>query len=89
MKQGDDVFGVISNAMTMKDEVVIIKSKARKLCVERDGMSDEDFEEHWDYNIAGAKGQGQYSVVDDEIPIEVLEEMLDSDDELINPPAEV
>ena len=82
----EDVFGILSNAQTLKDEVVIIKSKARKHCVEVDGMTHEDFEEHWSFNIAGAKGKGQYSVVDDEIDSDSLTEIIDEDEEIINPP---
>jgi len=72
--EGDDVFGILSDAQTFEDKPVILKSKARKVCTERDGMSHEDFEDHWDLNIAGAKGKGQYSVVDDEVPLEVIQE---------------
>lgn len=81
----DDVFGILSNAITCKDEVVILKSKARKVCLS-DGMSDEEFEEHWGYNIAGSKGSGSYSVVDDEIELDMLTELLEEDDDIINPP---
>ena len=86
MKKGDDVFGLISHAESMKDEVVILKSKARKQCTEKDGMSHEEFEEHWGYNIAGAKGSYSYSTVDDEIDVDRLSEILDEDEEIINPP---
>jgi len=82
----DDVFGILSNAETCKEEVVILKSKARKICVENDGMSDEEFEEHWSYNIEGSKGKYSYSVVNDEIELEYLEELLDENDDIINPP---
>ena len=72
---GDDVFGIYSDAETSEDEVVIIKSKAMKLCIERDGMTEEEFEEHWDYNIAGSKGKGSYSVVDDTLTLEEINEI--------------
>jgi hypothetical protein len=83
--EGDDVFGIISHARTCEDEVVILKSKARTLCMERDGMSYDEFEEHWDYNIAGSKGQGSYSVVDDEISHEMLGEMIEEDPDIFDP----
>ena len=85
----EDVYGIISHARLMKDEVVIIKSKARKHCTEVDGMSNEEFDEHWDFNIAGSKGMFQYSVVDDEFDREMLDELIDNDEarEIINPRA--
>jgi len=85
-KETDDVYGILDNAISCEQEIVILKSKARKVCCERDGMSAEEFEEHWSYNIAGSKGKYSYSVVDDEVSIEILDEMLESDESIINPP---
>jgi len=84
----NDVFGILTNAQTGKDELVILKSKAMKSCMELDGMSYEDFLEHWDYNIAGSKGKYSYSVVDDTLESWELQEILDNDEEgeIINPP---
>ena len=83
--EGDDVFGILNNAISCKQEVVILKSKSRKLCMERDGMDHEEFEEHWSYNIEGSKGEISYSVVDDEIGLEELQELLVSDEEIRDP----
>ncbi|GAH21360.1 unnamed protein product, partial [marine sediment metagenome] len=83
--KNDDVFGILSNAVTCKDELVILKSKARSKCIE-DGMDHEEFEEHWDYNIAGSKGKYSYSVVDDEISFDEIGMILDEDEDIINPP---
>jgi len=84
----DDVFGIITHAESCKDELVILKSKAMKVCMERDGMTYEEFQEHWDYNIAGAKGSHSYSVVDDTLESDELQDILDNDEEeeIINPP---
>ena len=80
-----DVFGLFTNARTGKEEVVIVKSKARKHCIEVDGMTEEEFEEHWGYNIAGSKGSGQYSVIDDMDPLEVLQEYIEENTEVLDP----
>ena len=84
----DDVFGIITHAESGKQEIVILKSKAMELCMKRDGMSLEEFEEHWDYNIEGAKGRYSYSVVDDTLTSEMIADYIDNDEdnEIINPP---
>lgn len=83
-----DVFGILSNAITCKDELVILKSKAMKHCMEIDGMTYEEFQEHWSFNIEGSKGKYSYSVVDDTLSIDDIQEILDNDEsnEIINPP---
>ena len=83
-----DVFGIIRHATTCKEELVIMKSKAMKHCMEVDGMSWEEFQEHWDYNIAGSLGKHSYSTVDDTLMPDELQELLDNDEdgEIINPP---
>ena len=73
--RNENIYGLMEDARTGKRQVVIIKSLARSRCVNEDGMTDEQFEEHWDYNIAGSKGVGQYSVVDDEVTDEQYHEL--------------
>lgn len=73
-KEYDDVFGIHTDAITGKDSIVILKSKAYISCTEIDGMTDEQFEEHWNYNIAGSKGESSYSVVDDTLTLEEIRE---------------
>lgn len=84
--EDNDVFGVLSNAKDGSREIVILKSKAKDQCMYGDGMTEEEFEEHWSYNIEGSKGKYSYSVVDDTLYQDMLEEMIDNDEDLINPP---
>lgn len=85
--KNDDVFGLIRHADTCKTEIVILKSKAITQMMEVDGMSYEEADEYYEYNIAGALGEHSYSCVDDTITEDMLSEMLDEDDnEIINPP---
>lgn len=80
-----DVYGLITHADSVKSEVVILKSKAIRNCI-NDGMSEEDAEEFYDYNIAGAYGDGSYSCVDDDLDPETLQSMVDEDPSISVPP---
>jgi len=64
--------GTYSCPITGFEIIVILKSKSRQEFLssatpqEGDDQSlDEQFEEHWSYNIAGAKGSGSYPTIDD------------------------
>lgn len=81
----DDVFGLITHAEGIQTELVILKSKAIANCI-KDGMSEEEAEEFWDYNIAGSYGSSSYSCVDDTISSEEIIDLLDNDDTIVNPP---
>lgn len=74
-----DIFGLMRRNRDGQDEIVILKSKSRIYHVDC-GMTHEEFEEHWDYNIAGALGLSQYSTIDDEIEIETINEMMNEDE---------
>jgi hypothetical protein len=71
-----DVFALMRRNRDGQEEVIILKSKARRHCVDIDEMSDEEFEEHWSYNIAGSLGLTEYCTVDDELDQEIIEEMM-------------
>ena len=71
-----NVFGLMRRNRDGQEEIVIVKSKARKHCVDIDGMSHEEFEEHWDYNIAGSLGLSEYCTIDDEIDAYILGEII-------------
>ena len=84
-----DVFALMRRNRDGQEEVIILKSKARRHCVDIEEMSDEDFEEHWGYNIAGSLGLTEYCTVDDEIEQEVIQEMMNEDDHgIIDPRGE-
>ena len=74
-----DIFGIMRRNHDGQDEIVILKSRARMHCVGVDGMTHEEFEEHWDYNIAGSLGLTEYCTVDDEIEIETIHENMSED----------
>ena len=85
---GDDVFGLLTHAEStnLQVEVVIVKSKAIAKML-ADGMSEEEAEEHWEYNIAGSYGSGSYSCVDDMVDQEILAEILENEEgEICDPP---
>lgn len=83
--EGNDVYGIHRDAVTLESTVVIIKSKALKALVDG-GMSDEEADEFFEYNVAGSLGEGQYSVVDDTIEVGLLQEMLeDPECEVVDP----
>lgn len=83
--ENDDVFGVIFHADRMESELVILKSKAIANFI-ADGMSEEEAYEYYEYNVSGAYGDSSYSCVDDTLDLESITEMLDDDDEIVNPP---
>ena len=72
-----DVFGIYKDAMTGLESVVIVKSKAIRHMIEHDGMTEEDAEGNWDYNIAGSLGRYQYSVIDDMVDSEIIADLVD------------
>jgi hypothetical protein len=78
--------GLLTHADTMVTEVVIVKSKAIEQMKSEDGMSEEDAQEHWDYNIAGSLGASSYSCVDDTLCPDQLDEILENDSDIINAP---
>jgi len=81
-----DIFGLMRRNRDGREEIVIVKSKARIHYVDIDGMSHEEFEEHWDYNIAGSLGLSEYSTIDDEIDSYILNEIESEEDSgIINP----
>jgi hypothetical protein len=81
---GDDVFGIHTDSITLKSSAVIIKSKAISKMIGQDGMTPEEAEEFWDYNVAGSYGRFQFSVVDDMIERESIEDQVKSG-ELFDP----
>jgi len=89
MTDAPDVFVLMRRNRDGQEEVVILKSRARRHCVDIDGMTDEEFEEHWDYNIAGSLGLTEYCTVDDEMDQEIMQEMMDEDEHgIIDPRGE-
>lgn len=82
-----DIFCLMRRNRDGREEVVILKSKARKHCVDVEEMTHEEFEEHWGYNIAGSLGLTEYCTIDDEIDMEILQEMME-DGDIIDPRGE-
>lgn len=74
----DDVFCVYRNSKTGKSEVCILKSKAMASFMECDKMTYEEAEEFFNFNVAGAMGKGQYSIIDDSMDLEYLRELIDT-----------
>ena len=85
LNKNDDVFGVIFHADRMVSEMVILKSKAIAKLMD-DGMDEEEALEYYDYNISGAYGDCSYSCVDDTMSSDEITEMLDNDEDIVNPP---
>jgi len=85
VSDGDDVFGVLTSAIDSTKEIVILKSRAIKQFI-NDGMTVDEANEYYYYNVEGCKGSQAYSVVDDELSSEEIKEYLEEDESLIDPP---
>lgn len=71
LNEKTDVFCIYRNSKTGKEEVCILKSKAIK-CLMKDGMTEDEAEEYYGFNIEGAMGSGQYSCIDDTVDPDVI-----------------
>lgn len=87
--ENPDVFTLMRRNRDGNHEIIILKSKARKHCVDIDKMTHEEFDEHWSYNIEGSLGLSSYCTVDDEIEEECLNQMLNEENHgIIDPHGE-